>query len=186
MAMIKCTECGKDMSDKANVCPNCGCPIEEIREKLGEIESEREKKIRVKEEEKKRKEVEAEAKKQRKEAAKKALTPAEKRKRVVTGVFALILVYSGEFAYRCCLSHAVDTYNKDNSLLIFEIIGFIARPHLLSDIFHKEFLALGRIGNMLFLYLLAQIINDTACSIDTDISHNESFFKLLIKIIVYI
>ena len=94
MAMIKCTECGKDMSDKANVCPNCGCPIEEIRTKLGEIESEREKKIRVKEEEKKRKEVEAEAKKQRKEAAKKALTPAEKRKRVVIGVFALILVLS--------------------------------------------------------------------------------------------
>jgi DNA-directed RNA polymerase subunit RPC12/RpoP len=27
MAMIKCSECGKDISDKAQTCPNCGCPI---------------------------------------------------------------------------------------------------------------------------------------------------------------
>lgn len=27
MAMIKCPECGKDISDKAAACPNCGCPI---------------------------------------------------------------------------------------------------------------------------------------------------------------
>ena len=27
MALIKCTECGKVVSDKAAACPNCGCPI---------------------------------------------------------------------------------------------------------------------------------------------------------------
>lgn len=27
MAMIKCAECGKDVSDKAAACPNCGNPI---------------------------------------------------------------------------------------------------------------------------------------------------------------
>lgn len=27
MALIKCPECGKDISDKATTCPNCGCPI---------------------------------------------------------------------------------------------------------------------------------------------------------------
>ena len=27
MALIKCTECGHDVSDRASVCPNCGCPI---------------------------------------------------------------------------------------------------------------------------------------------------------------
>lgn len=29
MAMINCPECGKSISDKAHVCPNCGYPIEE-------------------------------------------------------------------------------------------------------------------------------------------------------------
>jgi hypothetical protein len=28
MAIIKCNECGKDVSDKAKNCPNCGCPID--------------------------------------------------------------------------------------------------------------------------------------------------------------
>lgn len=29
MAMINCPECGKEISDKADKCPNCGCPIKE-------------------------------------------------------------------------------------------------------------------------------------------------------------
>lgn len=27
MTLIKCPECGKEISDKAAACPNCGCPI---------------------------------------------------------------------------------------------------------------------------------------------------------------
>lgn len=27
MALINCLECGKEISDKVSVCPNCGCPI---------------------------------------------------------------------------------------------------------------------------------------------------------------
>ena len=27
MALIKCIECGHDISDKATSCPNCGCPV---------------------------------------------------------------------------------------------------------------------------------------------------------------
>lgn len=27
MALIKCSECGKEISDKASVCPNCGMPL---------------------------------------------------------------------------------------------------------------------------------------------------------------
>lgn len=30
MSLIKCTECGKEISDKASNCPNCGCPINSI------------------------------------------------------------------------------------------------------------------------------------------------------------
>lgn len=28
MSLIKCTECGKEISDKAKVCIHCGCPID--------------------------------------------------------------------------------------------------------------------------------------------------------------
>lgn len=30
MALIECPECGKQVSDKAGSCPNCGCPIEDL------------------------------------------------------------------------------------------------------------------------------------------------------------
>ena len=33
MALIKCPECGKEISDKAVACPNCGCPISNIESK---------------------------------------------------------------------------------------------------------------------------------------------------------
>lgn len=30
MALITCTECGKEFSDKAPACPNCGCPTSKV------------------------------------------------------------------------------------------------------------------------------------------------------------
>lgn len=30
MALIQCPECGKDVSDKAQSCINCGCPLENL------------------------------------------------------------------------------------------------------------------------------------------------------------
>lgn len=30
MALIKCPECSKEISDKANSCPNCGCPLTDL------------------------------------------------------------------------------------------------------------------------------------------------------------
>ncbi len=30
MALIKCPECGKEISDKAKTCIGCGCPLEDI------------------------------------------------------------------------------------------------------------------------------------------------------------
>lgn len=38
MALIKCKECGHEVSDKAEACPNCGCPVEKkiVCEECGE------------------------------------------------------------------------------------------------------------------------------------------------------
>ncbi|WP_083250441.1 zinc-ribbon domain-containing protein [Synergistes jonesii] len=36
MALIKCSECGKEISDKASACPHCGYPMGEI--KVTEVE----------------------------------------------------------------------------------------------------------------------------------------------------
>lgn len=30
MALIKCSECGKEISDRAASCPNCGCPVQKM------------------------------------------------------------------------------------------------------------------------------------------------------------
>ena len=30
MALIKCIECSREISDKATTCPHCGCPISEM------------------------------------------------------------------------------------------------------------------------------------------------------------
>ena len=45
MALIKCAECGRDVSDKASTCPNCGYPISKnvntgmVQVKLGMFQS---------------------------------------------------------------------------------------------------------------------------------------------------
>lgn len=31
MALIKCPECGKEISDKASACPNCGITMNDIK-----------------------------------------------------------------------------------------------------------------------------------------------------------
>ena len=36
MSLIKCSECGKEISDKASSCPQCGCPINIIQNKTNE------------------------------------------------------------------------------------------------------------------------------------------------------
>ena len=38
MALIKCPECGREISDKAKACIHCGYPIAEIADMLEESE----------------------------------------------------------------------------------------------------------------------------------------------------
>src|SRR6266849_10809147 len=37
MALIKCSECGKDVSDKAPTCPNCGNPINMVNSSVVQV-----------------------------------------------------------------------------------------------------------------------------------------------------
>ena len=36
MALMKCPECGKEISDKATSCPSCGCPISQVNQTVTE------------------------------------------------------------------------------------------------------------------------------------------------------
>ena len=36
MGLIKCKECKKEISDKADVCPNCGYPLEKERKSMND------------------------------------------------------------------------------------------------------------------------------------------------------
>ncbi len=56
MALIKCPICGKEISDKAKVCPNCGLDIIEYNHKLEEARLEAERQERIAEEQKKEEE----------------------------------------------------------------------------------------------------------------------------------
>lgn len=49
MALIKCSECGKEISDKATACPNCGNPITQVNKNLVQIDTapQKRKKYRV-------------------------------------------------------------------------------------------------------------------------------------------
>lgn len=40
MSLIKCIECGNDVSEYAEACPKCGCPISIIKNKIMEKEHE--------------------------------------------------------------------------------------------------------------------------------------------------
>lgn len=52
MSLIKCIECGKDFSDKASCCPNCGCPTDFVLQGIKKNEE----KNRIEQEAKKKEE----------------------------------------------------------------------------------------------------------------------------------
>ncbi len=45
MSLIKCPECGKEVSDKSRICVNCGYPIEDYMMEIAEREEEKKKYI---------------------------------------------------------------------------------------------------------------------------------------------
>lgn len=45
MALIKCSECGADVSEKASVCPKCGCPLDITKQIVSDAKKKKKKKI---------------------------------------------------------------------------------------------------------------------------------------------
>lgn len=43
MSLIKCSECGYDISEKASVCPKCGCPVEITKQIIDDNKKKRKK-----------------------------------------------------------------------------------------------------------------------------------------------
>ena len=83
---------GKELSDKAPACPNCGCPIEDIKRQIEEKEAVAAEKIKEKEAEKKAKQIAFETKKQERVEAIKAMQPKDKKKATLIGVIVAVVV----------------------------------------------------------------------------------------------
>ena len=47
MALIKCSECGSEISEKAQVCPKCGCPVDVSKEIIATNKKKKIKKISI-------------------------------------------------------------------------------------------------------------------------------------------
>ncbi len=45
MALIKCSECGADISEKASECPKCGCPLDITKQVISEAKKKKRKKV---------------------------------------------------------------------------------------------------------------------------------------------
>ena len=45
MALIKCSECGADVSEKASICPKCGCPVNVTKQVICNAQKRKNKKI---------------------------------------------------------------------------------------------------------------------------------------------
>lgn len=44
MALIKCSECGADVSEKASMCPKCGCPLDITKQIISDTKKKKKKK----------------------------------------------------------------------------------------------------------------------------------------------
>lgn len=140
MALIKCPECGKDFSDKAASCPNCGLPITD------EIRAEGLKNLKIpdtdtiSEEELKKREYDR-ATEEKRERAQKALEIGtrqgnEQKKSINKALTTLLLLFLAFFIFKGCFGFSDTTdreiYTKAISRAKVDYSGF--EPIYYSDI----------------------------------------------------
>lgn len=114
MALIKCTECGKEFSDKADACPNCGCPTEKMttpeHEEVGKVEGQ----SSDSESNETKKEVPTEEK-----AVKKEKNPNTKK--IIIGIIAAIVVIGAAAFFLTANSRKYSSANADFKAKKFEV-----------------------------------------------------------------
>lgn len=138
MAMIKCSECRKEISDKAPACPNCGCPMEDIKNQIAEKEAKIAEELKTKEDEKRAKVIVAEAKKQERAEAIKALQPKDKKKGIIIAVCVLVVligvaIYGWYFGIKVPHDKAVVAYQESVQKYIEAVNSYNTRIDAYND-----------------------------------------------------
>lgn len=109
MALIKCSECGREISDKASSCPHCGCPVAGIEELVDKSVSEKEAS------EEKRDELKPETNKsaEPKPRKKKKLS----KKGIIVIIVAAVVIVAAAIAYYVL---TMDSRNYNSAKKLFE------------------------------------------------------------------
>ena len=89
-----------------------------------------------------------------------------------------------KFSDWCGFSDSVNTYNEDNWLFMFKRILIIFYVKSFRKKIYQIFPAVFGFFDMLNLYKSFNLFNDFSGSQNSDISHNENFFKFFIKVVV--
>jgi hypothetical protein len=109
LALIKCSECGREISDKASSCPHCGCPVAGIEELVDKSVSEKEAS------EEKRDELKPETNKsaEPKPRKKKKLS----KKGIIVIIVAAVVIVAAAIAYYVL---TMDSRNYNSAKKLFE------------------------------------------------------------------
>ncbi len=113
MALIKCPECGKEISNMAEECPYCGISMEDIQARLQRIEAEDEVLI---EEDNNIALLQQEKVDQQKSNNNQSTTFPKKRKRIIVGIAALILLITVGVLVSIIISNFQRTKEKEQLL----------------------------------------------------------------------
>lgn len=109
MALIKCSECGREISDKANSCPHCGCPVAGSEELVDKSVVEKETSVDKREELKPETNKSAESKpKEKKKLSKKG---------IIVIIVAAVVIVAAVIAYYVLTT---DSRNYNSAKELFE------------------------------------------------------------------
>ena len=96
----------------------------------------------------------------------------------------LLSEFSCQFSNGGRLSHSVDSDHKYNGLSLLKFVSSLSHIHLLFDAVNQKLSAGSRFFDMLLFHFPAQILYNLRRSMYSKISHDQSLFQLLIKVLI--